>query len=200
MKKAKIIQKVLEVPIPNPETFEVRYRVPITVPIRVEEDGTEVMTEEAEALLNKVQFRHMGLLLPEEIKELRTKRLNKTQSEMAELLGCGEKSYTRWENGHSRPTQMVNTLLRLLWEGRSTVQDLEAVRGRRLEPELDVPVSQNVSVLITWDEVLSQACEPWVRHKPAMQSMVTIPVAASLTDEHHLRCAQAWRKRDHNYA
>jgi transcriptional regulator with XRE-family HTH domain len=36
--------------------------------------------------------------------------LGLTQCQMAELLGCGEKSYCRWENG-ARPTQIVIRLV-----------------------------------------------------------------------------------------
>jgi len=124
--------KALEVPIPDLETHQVLYTVSLEVPIRIEEDGTEIMTAEGAALIQKTQSRHLGLLQPEEIKLLR-KRLGKTQEEMSKLLGCGAKSYTRWETGHSRPTRMVNNLLRLLWCSKINERDLKTVQLPRLK-------------------------------------------------------------------
>ena len=69
----------------------------------------------------------MGLLLPEEIKALR-QRLNLTQIEMSDLLQIGEKTYTRWESGRSRPSQVLNLLLRALRDGRLDVAYLRSHR------------------------------------------------------------------------
>lgn len=122
---------IFDVPIVGTEPGKVLYTVPIEIPVEIDDSGNEVMTDVGTALVQQAQARYMGLLTPEEIRELRVVRLCKTQSEMAELLGCGEKSYTRWENGHSRPSQMVNRLLRLLWEGRIRLEDLKAVSASR---------------------------------------------------------------------
>lgn len=78
--------------------------------------------------LDKIKARHMGLLTPEEIKQLRT-RLDLTQLEMSNLLRIGEKTYTRWESGKERPSQALNLLLRALWDGRLDVAYLSSKGG-----------------------------------------------------------------------
>lgn len=65
-------------------------------------DGEIYLTGEALETLDEVKSRHMGLLLPEEIKELR-EQLGITQKRMGELLQIGEKSYSRWETGRELP-------------------------------------------------------------------------------------------------
>jgi len=101
-----------------------RVRVPVTIDPHT---GDEMLTEEAVELIDNTKARYMGLLLAEEIKEMR-ERLGLTQKRMSVLLQAGEKSYTRWESGRARPSRMVNVLLRLLYEGKVFVSDLVAQR------------------------------------------------------------------------
>ncbi|PIE00033.1 MAG: hypothetical protein CSA81_14145 [Acidobacteria bacterium] len=54
-----------------------------------------------------------GLLLPEEIKELR-ERLGLTQKDFAALLGVGEKSFTRYERGTVVQGRSMDNQLRLI--------------------------------------------------------------------------------------
>lgn len=89
--------------------------------------GELFLDGEALELLDKAKARYMGLLLPEEIKALR-QRLNLTQKEMSDLLQIGEKTYTRWESEHSRPSQVLNLLLRALRDGRLDVAYLRSHR------------------------------------------------------------------------
>lgn len=77
--------------------------------------------------LDRIKARHMGILLPSEIRELRI-RLGMTQKEMGNLLGVAEKSYSRWETGRERLSHSLNMLVAALWEGRLTVADLQATR------------------------------------------------------------------------
>ncbi len=60
----------------------------------------------------------MGLLADSDIRALR-ERLSLWQDQLSDLLGCGKKSLSRWENGREYPSQLVNTLLRLLQEKKS---------------------------------------------------------------------------------
>jgi len=69
----------------------------------------------------------MGLLAGEDIKALRV-RLGLSQDDFSELIGCGKKSLSRWENGREYPSQLVNTLLRLLNEGHVTPAVLRKMR------------------------------------------------------------------------
>lgn len=54
-----------------------------------------------------------GLLTSDEIKAIR-KKLGKTQSEMAEWLGVGEKNFARYENGQVTQSKPMDLLLRII--------------------------------------------------------------------------------------
>ena len=105
-------------------------------------DGEIYFTGEALEKLDEVKSRHMGLLLPGEIKELR-EQLGLTQKRMGELLQIGEKSYCRWETGKDRLSRSLNLLLAALSDGRIDVAYLES----RLEPNFDwrKQIEKNVS-------------------------------------------------------
>jgi putative zinc finger/helix-turn-helix YgiT family protein len=65
-----------------------------------------------------------GLLSPTEIRQLRL-RLNKSQSQMSQLLGIGEKTYCRWESGAYVQSTAFDRYLRLLIERPENVEVLE---------------------------------------------------------------------------
>jgi putative zinc finger/helix-turn-helix YgiT family protein len=117
----------VQVRIPNLEGDAVAETHTVRVPITIDPNtGEELLTEEAVQMIETAKARYMGLLLPEEIRALR-QRLELTQKQMSELLQAGEKSYTRWESGKARPSRMVNVLLRLLYEGRVSVEAIRQV-------------------------------------------------------------------------
>jgi DNA-binding XRE family transcriptional regulator len=70
----------------------------------------------------------MGLLIPAELKALR-QSLGLTQSEMAEYLQAGQKSYTRWELGYGRQSRLVNNFLLLLKTGKINLTHLRRPKG-----------------------------------------------------------------------
>ncbi len=72
-------------------------------------------------------YRQLGLLTPEEIRAGR-ERLGLSQQEMAELLGLGGNSLSRWENGRVYQSRSTDTLLRLLFD---VPQVLSYLRSRR---------------------------------------------------------------------
>ncbi len=74
--------------------------------------------------LDDIRARHMGLMLPEEIRELR-EYLGLTQAEISRLLQLGERTWTRWETGRSRPTHSYNLLLNALADGRIDLNYLQ---------------------------------------------------------------------------
>lgn len=118
-----------EVLIPNVEGDEITERIKVQIPVTIDPvTGEEMLTEEAFEILETTKARHMGLLLPDQIKALR-ERLKLSQKDMSQLLQAGEKSYTRWESGRSRPSRMVNVLLRLLDEGDVSVESLQRQRS-----------------------------------------------------------------------
>jgi DNA-binding transcriptional regulator YiaG len=121
-------QVEFKVYIPNLEGDEVAETVPIQVTISVDPiTGEEYLTPESIQLIENTRLRYLGLLSPQEIKEMRV-RLKLKQQRMSELLQAGEKSYSRWESGRSRPSRMVNVLLRLIFEGKVFISDLVAQR------------------------------------------------------------------------
>ena len=104
----------------------------IEIEVVTEGSGQEMITPESSELIDKTQARYMGLLAGVDITTLR-KRMGLTQSHFAELIGCGKKSLSRWENGHEYPSQLVNTLLRLLDDERVGIGDLVATRQPRID-------------------------------------------------------------------
>ena len=107
-------------------------RVVETIEVEVIVNGDdEFLTPESSERIEQVRAHHMGLMTGNDIKEMR-ERLGLSQKELTELLQCGEKSLSRWENDHGLPTGLVNTLLRLLDDGLITPDDLYAVRGPRM--------------------------------------------------------------------
>ena len=117
-----------QVHIPNLEGDAIAEVVTVKIPVTTDPDsGEEMLTPEAVELIEDTKARHMGLMVPEEIKELR-QRLSLTQREISELLQAGDKSFTRWETGHGRPSRMVNVILRALYDGKLTVEYLRSQR------------------------------------------------------------------------
>jgi DNA-binding transcriptional regulator YiaG len=114
--------------IPNDDGDGVLYQIPIKVPVETDPDtGEQLITDEGNDLIEATRARHMGLMTQGEIKALRI-RLGLSQREISELLRCGEKSYTRWENGNGRPSQLVNLILCALRDGELR---LDYLRNRR---------------------------------------------------------------------
>ena len=120
-----------EVHIPNLEGDEVAETVTIQVHVYIDPvSGEEVLTPDSLALIEKTKARRMGLMLPDEIRELR-ERLDLTQEAMSDLLQIGAKSYTRWESGRARPSRSLNVLLCALRDGVMSVDYLRALREER---------------------------------------------------------------------
>ena len=120
MKRVRIVEKVK---IPD-EEGNVREVVKVSVVADYdEESGEYFLPAESIRKIDLVKARHMGLLLPSEIKALRM-RFGKTQTEMCDLLGLGARTWTRWETNHERPTASYGRVLLALYEGRQTLESL----------------------------------------------------------------------------
>lgn len=123
----------LPIDIPTPDgkgiAETVRYKIKA---LKDAETGEIYLNGETLEEIDRIKARRMGLLLPNQIKELRLK-LNMTQDEISGLLKLGEKTYSLWETGRGRPSQSMNLMLRLIWEGRLSVVDLIAAK----EPKFD---------------------------------------------------------------
>jgi len=119
-----------EVNVPNMDGTAVAERVKVTVPVRWDDEMKEwLLTPKAHQIIEDTKARHMGLLLPGQLKELRH-RYNFTQEEMGELFQIGEKSWTRWETGKQRPSRSINLLIRALYEGEISVNYLLKRAGK----------------------------------------------------------------------
>lgn len=102
----------------------IRETVTVDVEADYDEDSGEYfLSDAALRKLDRVKARHIGLLLPSEIKELRL-RFNKTQADMCAILGLGAKTWTRWETGVARPLPFYGKILIALYEGRLSLDSL----------------------------------------------------------------------------
>lgn len=73
--------------------------------------GERMIPRELNQSIEKWHYAREGLLTPEEIKAIREK-YGLTQVAIARLLGVGEKNFTRWENGLSMQTKVMDDLIR----------------------------------------------------------------------------------------
>lgn len=143
-------ETTVKVAIPTLDGKAVAEIVEITVPCMQDPDsGEEYLGSEAMAKMDQVKARYMGLLLPEEIKQLR-ESMGVTQKKMSELLQIGAKSYTRWETGKERPSRSMNLFLRAIADGKVTFDYLRTIQraGKVLREE---PCEKN-AVLMAGEE------------------------------------------------
>lgn len=113
--------------IPTADGRRVAERITINVPMRWDPELQQwLMDSDAVETLETAKARHMGLMLPDELRALRA-RLGMTQSQLGELLRIGAKSWTRWETGLQRPSQSINLLLKLLDAGIVSPSQLQQI-------------------------------------------------------------------------
>ncbi len=126
----KIKNEEFEVLVPKADGTGIAEKVKVTIPVRWDEELQDwLMTAEAHEIIDNTKSRHMGLLLPDQFKELR-KRYDYSQRQMGELFQVGEKSWTRWESGKHRPSRSINLLIRALYEGEISVNYLLKRAGK----------------------------------------------------------------------
>ena len=119
-----------EVPvnIPTLDGKNIAEVITIKVPCHIKEKTGEIFLRgEALQMIDKTKARHMGLMSPEKIKNLRV-RLGLNQHEISDLLQIGAKSYTRWENGRARPSRSINILLCALDDGKIDIGYLKSIK------------------------------------------------------------------------
>jgi transcriptional regulator with XRE-family HTH domain len=126
----------IEVPIPTLDGKTVARIEKVKVQaLRNPKDGEIYLDGEALQLLDDVKARHMGLMLPAELKGLR-ETLGLTQKQISVLLQIGEKTWTRWETGRERPSRSMNLLLYCLWDRRIDVRYLKSLCPKAAKQEL----------------------------------------------------------------
>jgi putative zinc finger/helix-turn-helix YgiT family protein len=75
--------------------------------------GEDVLDQSASEAITRAHRAALKLLTAEEIRSIR-QSLKKTQAQMGELLGIGEKTYCRWESGTHFQSEAFDRYLRLL--------------------------------------------------------------------------------------
>jgi putative zinc finger/helix-turn-helix YgiT family protein len=89
--------------------------------------GEDLLNEDASAAITKAHRAALKLLTSEEIRSIR-QNLGKTQAQMSELLGIGEKTYCRWESGTHFQSEAFDRYLRLLQAVPEMVDVLNEIR------------------------------------------------------------------------
>jgi DNA-binding XRE family transcriptional regulator len=118
-----------------------RVKVPIT--LEWDEEVKEwLLTPEAHEAIDNTKARLIGLLLPDQFKELR-ERCDCTQKEMGELFQVGEKSWTRWESGKHRPSRSMSLLVRALYDGALSINYLLKRAGKTPRAETETALYLN---------------------------------------------------------
>lgn len=126
---AKVEHKIL---IPTLDSKGVAETVEVEVDAWKDAAGEIFFDDEARDKIEAIKARRMGLLTPNEIKEIRD-RFQVTQNEISRLLQIGEKTWTRWESGRERPSRSMNVLLSALRDDQIDLEYLKALRfGRTL--------------------------------------------------------------------
>lgn len=114
-----------------PATKEKEQQFLETIEVEAYENfGEEFLTDESLAQVERIKAKALGRITGSDIKTMR-QRLKITQDKLSDLLHCGKKSLSRWENGWGYPSGIVNTMLRLIDEGFLPIACLEAVQGPR---------------------------------------------------------------------
>ncbi len=145
--------------IPNLEGDGFAETIEIEVEAWKDADGEIFLDAEANTAIEKTRARHMGLMLPEDIRELR-ERLALTQEQISDLLQIGKKTWTRWESGKERPSRSMNLLLNGICDGRLDVNYLRVMREPALRTKVIQPQRAVDSVRGTYrHSAESQACE-----------------------------------------
>jgi putative zinc finger/helix-turn-helix YgiT family protein len=93
--------------------------------------GEMLLSKELDEALERWQYTREGLLTPKEIRQIRESR-GLTQKQISMILGVGEKSYTRWENGLSMQTKAMDNLIRIFDISPGLFKKMETARDRTL--------------------------------------------------------------------
>ncbi len=102
--------------------------IPDATWIECDNCGEQMIPAALNRKLEELSILRQGLLLPAQIKAIREK-LGLTQTVMAERLGVGEKTYTRWESGRSIQNKSSDNLIRLMDRSPEQFAVIEAQRN-----------------------------------------------------------------------
>jgi len=96
--------------------------------------GEISLDHDAMTKIETARRRALGLLAPGDLSQLRV-QLGRTQVEMSELLGIGEKTYCRWERGSYVQSEGFDRYIRLLLVEPENVHLLERIASSKRRPE-----------------------------------------------------------------
>lgn len=128
--------------------------------------GEELIPDDLSKAIERTRYHRLGLLSPEQIKQVRA-RTGLSAVEMAQIIGAGDKSFTRWENGKSVQNKATDTLIRLVDQHPELFADIDAQRNPDRDPlirsyfeSLSTLKGSNHSAMAAHGEPLSSvACE-----------------------------------------
>ncbi|MFM8474490.1 MAG: type II TA system antitoxin MqsA family protein [Planctomycetaceae bacterium] len=133
--------------------------------------GEEIIPDDLSKLIERTRYQRLGLLSPEQIKQVRA-RTGLSAVEMAQIIGAGDKSYTRWENGKSLQSKATDTLIRLVDQHPELFADIDAQRCpdrelliRNYFESLATLKGSNRSAMAAHGEALSSAACELIRHR-----------------------------------
>lgn len=158
-------------PCPNCDSTRVRTeRVEQTFGYGAEEDLVELTAvvhahtcsdcglvfagSDAEDARHEAVCRHLGVLTPSEIREIR-RQLGLSRRRLSEITGLGSASLARWETGRQVQSRASDRYLRLLAfaENVHRLQDVEV--GREVAPP-DGSRQPRLRVLVVTEEILAE--------------------------------------------
>lgn len=93
--------------------------------------GEQLLSRELDKTLENWQYAREGLLTPDDIRNIRL-RHKLTQKRISEIIGVGEKSYTRWENGMSMQNKAMDNLIRIFDKSPKLFEKVESEREKEL--------------------------------------------------------------------
>jgi HTH-type transcriptional regulator / antitoxin MqsA len=100
-----------EIPGDNPDGLEMAKDFPDSEWDECGACGEIILSNALQKRIGRWQYTRKGLLTPEEMKGVREK-YGLTQAQMAHILQVGEKNFSRWENGITMQTRVMDSLIR----------------------------------------------------------------------------------------
>ena len=88
----------------------------------------QIIPDDLGKAFEQLRYQRSGLLSPQQIRQVRA-RTGLSAVEMAQIIGAGDKSYTRWENGRSVQNKATDTLIRLIDQHPELFADIDARRS-----------------------------------------------------------------------
>jgi putative zinc finger/helix-turn-helix YgiT family protein len=137
--------------IEGPDGHPITLSVPELVWRHCDSCGEDLLDDNASEAITTAHRAALKLLTAGEIRSLR-QRLDKTQAQMGELLGIGEKTYCRWESGTHFQSEAFDRYLRLL-ETPEVVELLTEIKLQKQGAAKSAPSTFTYLKLSAYDSV-----------------------------------------------